>query len=650
MALFAGISAGVTSLAVNSRILLDLRILDTRISHVMMAGALVADILSLLVFSAILGVVDIGSVEIGGLALVLLKASLFFAVTVFVGMKVFPYVGRLISNAGLTGRTFNFTLVLILALAFGELAEIAGLHAILGAFIAGLFLRENVLGKTLSRDLRNAVQDTSIGMLAPIFFVTAGFQVSFSISGGEWLLFGAVLLAASVGKTIGTAVSYLPSKHGWREALVIGAGMNGRGGVDIILIGIALEMGILTQNLFSILIFMAILTTTVVPVALKRGVKWLKDRDELVQTDDERRGVVLIGAGPLARAIAHIVADDHPVTLVDSNENHCRVCRSEGLKAVHGSALQEQVLAEAGAAQAEMLIAMTSNIEVNTVVAQTASDVFHVPDVHLLQAGESTQERSALLRHLKANVLFGRSIDLEEWDYRISHGKVSRKQDEVPEDTDATAFAESVFESARCLILAVQRRDEPVPFHDRMLLEKGDVVFLICPEDREESQRDRFDEMAASCPVLDLKGINSAEDFFELAAGVLAEGLDVDRDSLARSFLQSETWSSTVVAPGLAVPHILLTGKHPFRMLIARSLTGIHFPGHDEPVHIIFVLVSTREERNFHLRALSAVAQIAQDDAFERRWMTASSTEALREIILGADRRRYVVTPSGLRS
>ena len=219
--LFVGVSAGVTSLAVNSRILLDLRILDTRISHVMMAGSLVSDILALLVFSTILGIVEIGSFAVDEMLIVIIKAAAFFGVTFLLGSRLFPYVGRLLTDAQLTGRTFNFTLVLIIAVFFGELAEIAGLHAILGAFIAGLFLRENVLGLTLSHELRDAVQDTSIGLLTPIFFVTAGFQVSFGVFQDQLGLFLAVFVLAMVGKALGTALFYLPSGRGWRESLVI---------------------------------------------------------------------------------------------------------------------------------------------------------------------------------------------------------------------------------------------------------------------------------------------------------------------------------------------------------------------------------------------------------------------------------------------
>ncbi|GMQ82924.1 MAG: hypothetical protein BMS9Abin05_2391 [Rhodothermia bacterium] len=646
---FVGISAGVTSLAVNSRILLDLRILDTRISHVMMAGALVADILALLVFSMVLGIVEIGSLATGEMLLVVLKAGVFFAVTVFIGTRLFPYVGRLLSDAGLTGRTFNFTLVLIIAVLFGELAEIAGLHAILGAFIAGLFLRENVLGLTLSRDLRNAVQDTSIGLLTPIFFVTAGFEVSFGVFQEQLGLFLVVFTVAIVGKALGTALFYLPSRHGWRESLVIGVGMNGRGGVDIILIGIALEIGIIQQDIFSILVFMALLTTATVPVTLKSGINWLHRRGELARSGLDRTGAIIVGAGPLARALARTLSLARPVTLVDSNEHHCMVSKSEGLTAIHGSALQEQVLSEAQAGRAEVMIAMTPNVEVNTIVAQSARDVFQIPDVHLLQAGSELGELAVIRKHLRADALFARTVDLEEWDYRISHGKAAQSLVSIERREDATSYAARLHKEKSCIVLAVQRGEECLPLHERTKLIEGDHAFILCAEELLAIKRDRFDRIIETCPVLDLMRINSADDFFELAAGVLSERLDVNKESLARLFLRGETWSSTVVAPGLAIPHIMLIGQHPFQLLVARSLNGIHFPNQEDKVHIIFVMVSTREDRNFHLRALSAIAQIAQDETFEKQWMTAESAEALRELILSADRRRFPdseITPS----
>ncbi len=639
VALVAGISAGVTSLAVNSRILLDLRILDTRVSHVMMAGALVADILSLLVFSLVLGIAEIGSLELTKMLLMTLKAGAFFAVTVLVGTKLFPLIGRLLTNAGLTGRTFNFTLVLILAVLFGELAEMAGLHAILGAFMAGLFLRESVLGQTLSRDLRNAVKDTSIGLLTPIFFVTAGFEVSFGVFQDQLGLFLAVFGVALFGKAFGTALFYLPSGRGWRESLVIGAGMNGRGGVDIILIGIALESGIIQIDVFSILVFMALLTTATVPLMMKYGIRWLDRRGALERSGLERTGIIIVGAGPLARWLARALIRSNTLTLVDTNEKHCMVSKSEGLTAVLGNALHEQVLAEAHAGDARVLIAMTRNVEVNTLVAQTARHVFEIPEVHILQAGAGLGELAEIRRHLRADALFARAVDLEEWDYRISHGKTARRLVTIEEKENALEFAARPHDTGACLVLALQRAGEWLPLHDRTELAPGDQVLLLCSEPN-ASQHDQFDRLVAECPVLDLRKINSAEDFFDLAAETLANRLGTKRESLASSFLEAEEGSSTVIAPGLAIPHIRLLDEHPFQLIIARSRRGIHFPNQDEAVHAIFVLASSPGDRNLHLRALSAIAQVVQDKTFEQRWMAAQDEAAIRTLILTADRRR----------
>ena len=81
---------------------------------------------------------------------------------------------------------------------------------------------------------------------------------------------------AVVGKIVGTALFYLPSKNGWREGITIGTGMNGRGAVEIIIAEIGLGMGIIDKTIFSILVFMAIFTTLTVPVLLSWTTKWLR--------------------------------------------------------------------------------------------------------------------------------------------------------------------------------------------------------------------------------------------------------------------------------------------------------------------------------------------------------------------------------------
>ncbi len=115
--------------------------------------------------------------------------------------------------------------------------------------------------------------------------MTAGFEVSFGALSESLGLLIAVIALATIGKIVGTVLAYLPSGNGWREGLVIGAGMNGRGAVEIVIAGIGLEAGIISPEIFSILVVMAIATTATVPVLLTWGVRWLSSTGHLVKSD-----------------------------------------------------------------------------------------------------------------------------------------------------------------------------------------------------------------------------------------------------------------------------------------------------------------------------------------------------------------------------
>ena len=98
--------------------------------------------------------------------------------------------------------------------------------------------------------------------------------------------------------------------------------------------------------------------------------------------------------------------------------------------------------------------------------------------------------------------------------------------------------------------------------------------------------------------------------------------------------------SSTVLTENLAIPHIIIDGEKKFNLLLARCKDGIFFSKEAPKIQIVFVIYGTKDERNFHLQALAAIAQIVQDPNFEKKWLTAKSEEALRDIVLLADRRR----------
>ena len=158
--------------------------------------------------------------------------------------------------------------------------------------------------------------------------------------------------------------------------------------------------------------------------------------------------------------------------------------------------------------------------------------------------------------------------------------------------------------------------------------------------DRDEITQDRFDHLIRRCGILDLPGPIDADEMFVLAASELAPRIGVAEDELLALFQQREAQSSTVIQPGLAIPHVIVEGRGLFDVLMVRCRAGVRFPGAGEPVRIGFVLVGSADERNFHLRALMAVASIVQEPHFRQRWLEAPDPEHLRDIVLLSSRPR----------
>jgi len=161
-----------------------------------------------------------------------------------------------------------------------------------------------------------------------------------------------------------------------------------------------------------------------------------------------------------------------------------------------------------------------------------------------------------------------------------------------------------------------------------ILLERDDVI------------EDRFDRLIRECQILDIEGQSNAEDVFREVSEVLAKRLRSNEYVLLEKFLHRETEGGTVVQPGFAIPHIVVEGEHQFDVLLVRARDGITFRGVPDPVRIMFILAGSRDERNYHLRALMAIAQIAQEKGFEQRWLAARDTETIRNLILLSTRKR----------
>jgi mannitol/fructose-specific phosphotransferase system IIA component (Ntr-type) len=158
--------------------------------------------------------------------------------------------------------------------------------------------------------------------------------------------------------------------------------------------------------------------------------------------------------------------------------------------------------------------------------------------------------------------------------------------------------------------------------------------------ERDDIVKDRFDHLIEKAIVMDVAGPLKTDEFFALVADEMADRLGVEKAIMMKLLHDREKDSSTVLTPCLAIPHIVVAGVERFEILLARCREGVEFSESAPNIRAIFVLAGSRDERNFHLRALAGLAQIVQDLHFDEKWDRAKDREDLRDLILLGKRRR----------
>jgi len=277
-ALFLGTCLAITAVPVSIRVLSDLGRLESRLGRAVVAAALIDDVLSLFLLGVLTSVLRTGDYpDALGLALLAAKVAGFLLLVLVAGRWVLPRLGTLVRR--LWAAELEFSFLIVVALALSLLAEVLGMHFILGAFSAGLVFGRRTVTKATYDDVRKKVTAISSGFLAPIFFASMGFHLELSAL-RETPGFVALLIAvATAGKLVGASLPALRAGFTKRESVAVGVAMNARGAVELIIAGIALRAGLfetpdpappVVANLFSAVVLMAVVTTLAAPVALER--------------------------------------------------------------------------------------------------------------------------------------------------------------------------------------------------------------------------------------------------------------------------------------------------------------------------------------------------------------------------------------------
>lgn len=159
--------------------------------------------------------------------------------------------------------------------------------------------------------------------------------------------------------------------------------------------------------------------------------------------------------------------------------------------------------------------------------------------------------------------------------------------------------------------------------------------------ERDEIVFDRFDHLVDKAIFWDIEKEMSLQEFFQEVAEKLSDRVVIDAKTLFTLLEEREKDTSTAITPNVAIPHIVLPGNSTFELMVIRSKEGISFSEEHGAIKTIFVLAGTLDERNFHLQALSAIAQTVLDTEFQKEWGSAHNSSELKDIIHLSKRKRF---------
>lgn len=264
-AIFIGTALTATSIAITANVLRELNKLQTEAAKAIIGAAVIDDVLALIVLAISTSVVE-GSFSYWGIALITIKALLFIVVGAAFGTLV---IGRYLVRLDKTDFVkrypeFIFIFAMMFAFFYAICAEMVGLSAIVGAFIAGVSFKDVELNQ--SKSLKEGAEYLQI-IFASIFFVSLGIITNLRAVTPEIVVFLiALTIVAIISKVIGCA---LPARLGGmcrKDSLIIGFGMAPRGEVAMIVALIGLDAGIIDQGAYVVLVLMSLLTTVITPI------------------------------------------------------------------------------------------------------------------------------------------------------------------------------------------------------------------------------------------------------------------------------------------------------------------------------------------------------------------------------------------------
>jgi Kef-type K+ transport system membrane component KefB len=262
--LFMGIAMSVTAFPVLARILHERGLTKTSLGSLALTCAAADDVTAWCILAAVIAIVQAGNL-FSAVFTVLLALVYVFAMLKLVR----PWLGRLGDKpAGAEGLNKTFVVICFVVLFLSALTtEVIGIHALFGAFLAGASMPTQA---GFRKVLASRIEDVSVIILLPLFFAFTGLKTQIGLlnDGLTWLICGLIITVAVAGKFGGSLLAAKFTGQSWSDSLAIGALMNTRGLMELIVLNIGYDLGVLSPTIFTMMILMALVTTFMTAPAL----------------------------------------------------------------------------------------------------------------------------------------------------------------------------------------------------------------------------------------------------------------------------------------------------------------------------------------------------------------------------------------------
>ncbi len=285
-ALFIAIAMSITAFPVLARIVQERNLQKTKLGTIVITCAAADDITAWCILAAVIAIVKAGS--FASSIYVILMAIAYVLLMIKIVRPFLKRIGELQAGKGIISKSIVaiFFLTLIIS---SYATEVIGIHALFGAFMAGAIMPENVKFRNLFIE---KVEDVALVLLLPLFFVFTGLRTQIGLlnDGYLWLITGLIILTAVTGKFIGSALTAKFLKISWKDSLTIGALMNTRGLMELIVLNIGYDLGVLSPQIFAMMVIMALVTTFMTGPSLDLINYFFKGKKDFAEDNEDKNG------------------------------------------------------------------------------------------------------------------------------------------------------------------------------------------------------------------------------------------------------------------------------------------------------------------------------------------------------------------------